>query len=526
MMEFYPKGADADAERDAIMSEGSPKWVKTPTGGWELEPLASATPSRNWTDPDPIGAGDLPVFPVKVLGSKLAPFVSELSEELQCPADLTAMAALGTVSAAVVGKYQVSPRRKWTEEAALYLLSSASPGENKSAAISRCTRELRAADLDLAAKGREARTERKIRLATLDDEIREAKKEPEKRARLMREKEDLQAAEPAEERILCDDTTPEKLAVIMGANNGAAAVIAAEGGFLQSATGKLYGNAESNLEALLRGYSGEPLRVDRMGRPSLFVHRATLSICLAVQPRMAEMLRGEDVEGRGLSARFLVAQPLSRVGHRSMDAVPASDAAEQAYHHHIAQLVRLPRPSGDNAVPIVIFADDAADMFRRWREEIEGRLVGDLDGLREWGAKLGGQTARIAGLLHSAKNVAPWDRPIDGDTMTDAIKLTRYFVEHEKALLGVAAGAQRDAADLLGWIRRHAAKGEMRFTMRDVQRSGPNRLREDDKAKPGICELVQAGWIRPEPVKTALTGGRQPSPAYEIHPSIRKGAKP
>ena len=116
---------------------------------------------------------------------------------------------------------------------------------------------------------------------------------------------------PVVPRLLADDATPEATASLLADHGGRIAVVSSEGGVFDTIAGR-YSRAV-NIDVYLKGHSGDTIRVDREGRPPQYIPRAALTVGLMIQPRVLESIAANrDFTGRGLLARFLYAQPVSR----------------------------------------------------------------------------------------------------------------------------------------------------------------------------------------------------------------------
>ncbi|KAF0138493.1 MAG: hypothetical protein FD153_1284, partial [Rhodospirillaceae bacterium] len=118
------------------------------------------------------------------------------------------------------------------------------------------------------------------------------------------------------------DATPERLGMLLADNAEVMAWLSSEGGVFDLLGGR-YSNGIPNLDLVLKAHSGDPERVDRTGRPPVFLAHPLLTIGLSPQP---EVLRGlsekPGFRGRGLLARFLYFFPLSPLGYRALTAPP------------------------------------------------------------------------------------------------------------------------------------------------------------------------------------------------------------
>jgi hypothetical protein len=94
----------------------------------------------NW--PKPL-ARALPDFPVDALPRSVAAWVAATADHTQTPADLAAVAALGVLSGAALGRAVVDCGA-WEEELGLYLLPALPSGERKSTVLRAAIGPLRA----------------------------------------------------------------------------------------------------------------------------------------------------------------------------------------------------------------------------------------------------------------------------------------------------------------------------------------------------------------------------------------------
>jgi hypothetical protein len=168
-------------------------------------------------------------------------------------------------------------------------------------------------------------------------------------------------------------------------------------------------------------------------------------------------------------------------------------------------------------------ADDALEDFER---EMEPKLhpLGELAHMADWASKLAGTVIRVAGLLHMAtywreSTPAPWDRPIDRETMDGAIQIGRYLLEHAQAAYGLM-GADPEierAKFLLSWV---TALRKTSLTLRDLFQGTKGRFRRVEAMRPALAILVDRGFLRPRVQPSHPGPGRKPSPVYEVNPLV------
>ena len=149
----------------------------------------------------------------------------------------------------------------------------------------------------------------------------------------------------------------------------------------------------------LKGHSVSLVRVDRQdrSRPPIIIDRPHLTVGISPQPDVLESLHDKPgFRGRGLLARFLYGLPQSRLGYRTLAPSPIPRHVENIYRLGIAQLINY-RP----ATTLRLRFSDAA--YREWKDfqlslEPQFRDGGALQSLRDWGGKLAGAVARLAGI--------------------------------------------------------------------------------------------------------------------------------
>ncbi|MEU7678103.1 DUF3987 domain-containing protein, partial [Micromonospora taraxaci] len=465
-----------------------------------------------WDDPLPLGwHADLPPFPVDALPGTLARFVRGLSLEVQTPADLPGSVVLGILAACVGGRVVVVVRRGWHEPTNLFVVPVMPPGSRKSAVISVCRRPLTEAEGALAETVgtlvRDRRTEREIREQYAETAKRVAAKDGDP-IKIMEAQEAVRAAEqvvvPAWPRLTASDATPEALITLLANQGGRIAAISAEAGIFTALTGR-YSKAP-NLDPILMAHAGDAILVDRRGREPERVDAPALTLVASIQPyALREMVERPDFGGRGVLARILWALPLDNTGHRDVEPPEMPERDRDAYQALIYDLAL--DMAGRNAPVPVVLSEAARKVHLEYHRAVEARLRrgGELgaDLVREWGSKLAGAVARIAGCLHAAGNSLT--EPISETTMRSAVALGDYYQAH--AVAALASGDDPSTGPARVLLAYLIDKGLTRFKLRDLQRSGPKTLRKAADARPVLDSLTELGWIREH-----QDGG------WEVHP--------
>jgi hypothetical protein len=332
-------------------------------------------------------------------------------------------------------------------------------------------------------------------------------------------------------RLLVDDTTPERLEILLAENECRMGVLSAEGGVFDIMAGRYAGKGRSgNFEVFLKGHAGDDLRVDRVGRPPVFIRRPALTLGLAVQPEAIRSLGAiPGSRGRGLLGRFLYAMPPSIVGRRAVNPPPVPEAVRQAYRQNMAAMLELSAGTDQQGEPAEHVLTLAEPAYTRWLEFaawVEPRLAdfAAFAEIADWAGKLPGAVARLAGLLHLANRAgepAPWGIPIPVDTMERAILIGRYLIPHARAafdLMGLDP-LVADARYVLAWVRRRAAGAVgFAFTKRDAFEGTKGRFKQVADLELALGLLEKHHSIRMLPAEPRPGRGRPPSPTYEVNP--------
>jgi replicative DNA helicase len=481
-----------------------------------------------WERPVPLGRQvELPPFPANALPPWLAQFVKELHVAMQTPVDLPGVLALVALATAAGGRAVVEVRPGWREPLNLFAAVAMAPGSRKSGVFARITEPLNQAEREAIAQARplvvEAATRRRAADSAADQAAAMAgKTDPADRddavARAVGAAEMAEAITvPVMPRLLADDATPEALASLLVEQKGRIAVLSPEGDIFEMMAGR-YSKTGPSLGVYLKGHAGDAMRVDRKGRSPEHVATPALTVGLAVQPDVIRSLADRPgFRGRGLLARFLYSVPANNVGRRTSGAPPVSVATADRYDRQLVALVHSLAEWEDPAViPFTPAADEALLAFEQRIEPALGP-GGALAHIADWGAKLAGAVARLAGLLHLGINVSTgWGLPLAPETVHAAIRLGEYFADHALAVFDLMAADPliADARAVAAW-----AVDREDFTRREVHRAFESRFPKATEVDPVLELLEDHGWIRrQEDDRPGTKGGRPPSPSFLVNP--------
>lgn len=509
----------------------------------------SVEEAAEWEPPVPFSADGLPSFPVDALPKPLADYVSEVAAVKQVPVDLPAMMSLAVTAAAGAGRCEVQIGGDgYTEPLNIYQASFMEPGSRKSSALAAMAYPLREAEREkvkelepqiAAARERLAIHER--RLEILRNKVAKEQNEDECRV-LMNEIEGMTEEPPlmpVQPYYLTEDVTPERMAGLLAEQKGVMAILSAEGGLFGMLAGRYSPNA--NIDIFLKGHSGEDYRVDRIGRPSEFIPKATLTLGLTVQPDILRSLaQSQEFRGRGLIARFLFSLPNSLVGTRlSQKGRSIDPQAERRYSRAIRSILDLPTAATEDnpgARHPLLITGDAWDVWAAGADDVERRQAdgGDLAGIRDWASKLAGAVARIAGgfhLIQEATSGTPWAKPICAETVAAAWRIGHcYLIPHALAVFGQmgADPNQALAYKLLGFVQgqgwltqRQASPNKLaddQFSLYECQRA--YQTASKDALKSALEVLRERNYIRPDEAVRSTNRGRPKGETYRVNPAL------
>ena len=531
-----------------------PGMTKTGVDDW----LAEWGPDAVWAairdhatdvvDPEPVPL-DLPPLPTldENFYRHLVPWVGDMvlamATALEVPPDFVLWMALGILATATQRAFTVrlaTPEGEsdHQEVLALWTFGALESGNLKSAVL-----ELLRAPLDEWEGERREAAKPQIaaalaRLELYEDEKKRLKSratradDPDERRLLQEALTTLELTRPivpSPPRLWAGgDITMERLVSLTAENGECMSVISDEGGVLNIAAGR-YSNGVSNIDFLLQGYSGSPVRVDRVGRDKLAINlkHPVVSLVLAVQPSVLRDLLQERPEfrERGFLSRPLFLLPDSTVGRRTFDGPPIPSNVKAAWRGGLRALLA----QGDRCDPdrrarleLRVSREGLAE-WREMRAVMEYGMAdgGEFEELRDWGSKMPGQVARIFATLHCAQHAhgCPEGSPIALATVLPAIMIGAIAAQHAKAayqLLGISP-ALKDAQRLWRWIE---AERKPTVTAHALLKQFQGRFKTKDKLAPALTLLVNHYYVFPV---ERIPRPWRPSETYRVNPVLMKG---
>lgn len=502
----------------------------------DTPPALPAAPAP-WPDPEPWPQPTpLPPFPLHTLPEWAQAHTVAAADARQVPVDMTAMLAIGALSAAATGRATIHPNPGWAEPVNLYLVVAMRSGAGKSPA-----------EKAMAGWIRRWERERMAAMAPAHDEATILARLAEKKYKKLSEGgladggDVLEAARLAQAakdnipplpRLIIDDTTPEAVATLLAAHGERLAILSTEADLFDSLM-KGNANQRASMIIYLKAWSGDELRRDRKGGSetgpeATVLEHPLLSVSVTVQPAiLARMLTDDEMSSRGFAARFMFSMPADLMGQRDQRRrfrsgdMGTAETYEATARDLATRWSRWARPAKLHLDP------QAADLFENLLVELEPRLAvgADLEALAEWVAKLTASVARYAGLLHLAEHGDP-ETEVDAATMARAIDLGHYWLAHAIGVKGEAEEVVvRQAKAIIEWV---ASQGVGQVTVAAIHRGvrrpgGEYQLDKVADYIPPIEILIHRGWLRWEGIgdwRTNVGVPRSPSPTLHVLPAV------
>lgn len=429
-----------------------------------------------------------PAFPVEALPPALRDYVKHEAEATQTPPDLAGMMCLAVGAASVARKVRVELSAGYSEPLNLYVGVVMAPANRKSAIVEDVTRPItdRERELQEEAQSEIARAKTRfealqLRIEGLKAKLRKPDLLPERRSELETEMEtltiDLQReAVPPYPKLITDNCTTERVASLLGEQDGRIAIFSAEGTMFEIVLGR-YAKGRSDFDIFLKGHAGDTVRYDRQGRPPIMVDKAAITIGIAFQPSVLLSL-GEckELRGKGLIARFAFVIPRDLIGERDVDPATVPVNIRLRYHQTIRALLGIEPetdPETKEKKPRWLRLSSEANQQRldyARAHEKKLPLGGELHSIQDWAGKLPGLISRIAGILHLAAHtltLTPWDIEVTAETYGNAIKIGEYLTRHALAAYRMlqADPVRNLSVDIIEWAQK---RGLRKVSRRDI----------------------------------------------------------
>lgn len=487
----------------------------------------------SWDKLVPLDEVVLPAFPIDALPEVLRNYVSDVAESTQTPIDMAGVASLALMSIAMQPRYKVIGKADWEEQLSLYCMIVAEPSDRKSAVFNQIIKVIQSFEAEynehhsidvLKSQEEHSSLEKKYKKASKDYENGKITKDEYDEA--FRKYSTHKVIKPIS--LTLDDVTSESLTNEIESQDGCIALVSSEGGIFDIISGS-YTNFP-NIDIFLKGYSGDFIKVSRIGRPSLYVKNPRLTILLTVQPKVLEsVVNNGTFTGRGLSARFLYSVPKSLVGSRKFETKPIDFDNKKRFSDLIHEILKEPK----TATIYISLSNEAYSLLKDYYESFELRLATDLKEIGGWAGKLVGNILRISALITRARNVkydaflytpssddsAEWI--VQKEDMESAIKLGNYFLEHARYAFDFMDD-NTTKKQALNFLEKLKASKVNEISFREASRMC-KFMNKKENATAVINLLSDYGYLRE---KRGTSRAHNKGIIYEVNPAIYDKERP
>ena len=474
----------------------------------------------------------IPEFPSECFPDWIKNYIDAVAENTQTPKDLASVIGLSVFAAALAGEVKIQGKIDWEEPLNLYTAVIMNPAERKSSVFTHMTKPLQEYEAETNLKLKSEIAVNRVEKEILENALKNLKTAASKKNELIESVKDKAIeldsfVDIKPLRILADDVSPEKVTGLLAENKGKMAIMSPEGGIFGIMAGRYSSNGSGNFDVFLKAHNGDTLRVDRVGRAPELVYNPALTMGLTIQPEVLKGVMGNtDFTGRGLSARFLFSFPKSKVGSRNIKSKTIPTEYRDSYFRNVKTLLNTKQVQCDfltdeeDKIHILHLSKEATEKSFKFAEELEPRLIDDLEYIKEWAGKLHGAVLRIAGILHCCTYIGInyWDVDVSEETLNEAITIGYYFIEHYKiiaGLMGLDPNIEK-AKFILKYIKKNVLT---EFTKRDIQRGNRTRFKNVESMEPALKILIENNYIiENQTLVTYIGFGRKPVSKYRVNP--------
>ena len=500
-----------------------------------MSALNPTTPVETWPplEPLPEGLPAVPALEPEMLPYALRPWLTDITERMQCPLEYPTVGALVALSAVVGRQIGIRPRLRdnWTVVPNLWGAVVGRPGLMKSPALSEAIKPVSALEAAARHQWEKDKRDHEIQAQLQDAGAKAAKKEIEaamkkgdkQKAHDLATVQAYETAEaPSRRRYLTSDSTVEALGELLASNPRGVLIYRDElTGFLKDLDRE---GRESSRAFYLESWNGTGrYTYDRIGRGTIEIEAACTSILGGIQPAPLAEYLSDAINGNagddGLIQRFqLLVWPDLPARYREVDRWPNAEAKDKAtaVFNRLDEIdpEALGADTGDGDIPFLRFDPEAYEQFVQWRTGLEHRIREGREhpAFESAIAKHRSLVPSLALLFHLIDH--PEGGPVGLHSLTMALAWCDYLEEHARRLYAPALDPALHAARELD---RHIQRGELPnpFRERDVYRKGWRSL-DRKRTREALEYLQDLGRV----VGLGSSNDGRPTTSWYIHPEL------
>ena len=415
----------------------------------------------------------------------------EIHNNMGSPIPLIMVSMLGQMSLALQDKVDIRRMNGLVSPCSLFVLSIAESGERKTATDKPLIKPIRdfeesqtiamKPEFDKYRAERSAWEEEKkgvqlaIRINAKNGEATDDLKQ------LLVELESKEPIEPKIPKMIYTDTTAGALQVGIAKRWRSVGIMSDEGALIFDS------RAMESLAIYNKLWDGDPLIVDRIARECLSIKNARLTISIAVQPKTLDKFlknQGRLSRDNGFLSRFLIAYPYSTQGTRFINNQNPSWQYVVSFQNRIAEILNTTKSDAEQNSDARVTLNFTPEAQAKWidfhnRVEYELSSGGYLFDIKDAGAKIADNVARVAGLFHCMEGN---HGDISLDTVTRAAQVCEWHLHEFKRLFGVQPELPLevlDANELEAWLFKLCQRypGWTEIGKNVIAQLGPSQLR-------------------------------------------------
>jgi hypothetical protein len=480
-------GATADEIRCAI-ADAQLVAISTPTELYDASAINVSMPAV--VLPDEPDEPEAAPFPLDALTPIMAGITADVAKCERVTIALAAICVLGVGSAAIGAGMEVESAPDRYTRANLFILGSAESGSGKSQVFRRIAEPILEHQHNLI-ESFEKTTGPQLasEIGLLTQEIKrlgaKAAKEsiaPADRERLLgviqyktaRLTELKQAAmSPC---VIVGDVTSEKLAVLLAGNHETLYSGSPEARQIVDVVCGRYNATQNTDEAVyLSSYSGDFLRVDRLGREPITLRHPCLSVTWLLQPDvLVRLFQTASLSHSGFLPRFLTCQTQAitqKIAPENSPAVSYVNAGQWTGlitgllgTYHVAEQPYRIKPTPEAKLLLDAFFNAIVD-----------RRATDLVDLGPFASRYGEQAWRVALTLHAGLHgVLAHKEQLTVETAKNAIRIVEWFIDEQ---LNILSKSRRDRQvqvedEVFELLKKNQSRRRIDYiTARDIHRA-------------------------------------------------------
>ena len=335
--------------------------------------------------------------------------VVEAIRNIQISREMAITTALGAISTACQGLFQIQMPTGNIVNPNLMLLTIAESGERKTSTEKVFFNSLKKRQKELyEEQASDTSTQHqheiwKEKTKALKTELRKRMREDKPTDDIENKLEKQLKEEPSTatyDKFLYSDTTPQALVLGMSQSSRNACLLSSE------ANGIFNGQAFRDLHLLNSLWDGDDIAVDRTSQPSFYLTDARLTMSLMVQMQSLQRFltkRGEEARGLGFLARFLVTKAPQMKGSRDLTKAQNDTTHSDAFNKRTAKLLTASLEQKNSKEKVVLtFSSTAQDEWFVYAQAIEEAQKEDAvyEYYSDHASKLMDNITRVAGLIH------------------------------------------------------------------------------------------------------------------------------